>query len=99
MGHLLDELVVGVPLVRLWSYSETKIPIWDHRIELNWLNANKATTRLKEQARSLQWKKAKQGILRTTGGWKTTTRDLWLENSRHNKLVLEQKMLTYVKST
>jgi hypothetical protein len=28
LGHLLDELVVGVPLVRLWSYSETKIPIW-----------------------------------------------------------------------
>ena len=27
-GHPLDELVVGVPLVRLWSYSETKIPIW-----------------------------------------------------------------------
>ena len=23
------ELVVGVPLVRLWSYSETKIPIWE----------------------------------------------------------------------
>jgi hypothetical protein len=30
LGHLLDELVVGVPLVRLWSYSETKIPIWVH---------------------------------------------------------------------
>jgi hypothetical protein len=28
LGHLLDELVVGVPLVRLWSYYETKIPIW-----------------------------------------------------------------------
>ena len=28
LGHLLDELVVGLPLVRLWSYSETKIAIW-----------------------------------------------------------------------